>query len=136
MAANASSSVAGSDSPSSNNDTKPHAILSDVVSAYKSKFKPAKANTTAPSMSDSSATATANATADGGDDYYSTPCSSDPIPSQYEAFVEVRAVLHEQHLAHASRLHCVQQSLVMPCSESRHCASVTYILNREFCALS
>ncbi len=55
-------------------------------------------------MPDSSATATANASADGGDDYYSTPCSSDPIPSQYEAFVEVSAVLHEEHLAHAPQV--------------------------------
>jgi len=126
VAANASSSVAGSDSSSSNNDTKPHAILSDVVSAYKSKFKPDKANTPAPSMPDSSATATANATADGGQDYYSTPCSSGPIPSQYEAFVEVRAVSHEEHhaplLMHL-KLHCVQQSMVMP-QNCTHCASV------------
>ncbi|KAL0042360.1 hypothetical protein WJX77_010042 [Trebouxia sp. C0004] len=88
VAANASSSVAGSDSSSSKNDTKPRAILSDVVSAYKSKFKPFKANTIAPSMPDSSATATANASADGDINYYSTPCSSGPSPSQYEAFVE------------------------------------------------
>ena len=104
VVANASSSVAGSDSSSSNNDTKPHAILSDVVSAYKSKFKPVKATTPAPSVSDASVTATANATADGGDDYYSTPCSSDPIPSQYEAFVQVRALVHAKHLADASQI--------------------------------
>lgn len=117
MAPNASSLVAGSDSSPSNNDTKPHAILSDVVSAYKSKFKPVKASTPAPSVSDSSATATANATADGGDDYYSTPCSSDPIPSQYEAFVQVRALLLEKDLADASQiaLHAAKHGHAMEC---------------------
>ncbi len=89
--ANASSSGL---SFNSSNDTKPHTILSDVVSAYKAKFTKRNISASAPvsSMSSpsASATATANATADSGDDYYSTPCSSSPIPSQYKAFVEVR----------------------------------------------
>lgn len=91
-AANASSSVLGSSLSPSDNDTQPHSILSNVISAYKSKFNKTLVTST-PSASNASASATANATADSnGGDYYMTPCSSGPTPSQYEAFVEVRAL--------------------------------------------
>lgn len=72
-----------------------HTILADELSAYKAKFHQNDTIAAAPSSSPAIATATAaatamaNATADGGDDYYNTPCSSGPNPSQYEAFVQV-----------------------------------------------
>ncbi len=158
-AANSSSSALGSGLLSSNNGTTPHTILSNVISAYKSKFsksasapapstssnasatssgsstspavsvdatssllsstsgdsntsshhifsqlisqhkdKQHKHGATAPASTSGSsatanATATANAPSDGGDDYYSVPCSSEPVPSQYEALEEVSILL-------------------------------------------
>ena len=98
--ANASSSALSSSTES--NGTKPHAILTDVATAIQAKHNKTDMSVPAASMAAaiaaSTATATANATADGGDDYYSTPCSSGPIPSQYEAFVQVSMPFH--HVVH------------------------------------
>ena len=74
---------------------KPHSILADVISSFKSKFGK---GSEAPAAS-----ATANATAiiisDGEGmsssmDYYMEPCTDGPVPSAYEAFVQVNS----QHL--------------------------------------
>ena len=92
-AANANASSSALSSNTDSNGTKPHAILTDVATAIQAKHNKTDMSVPAASMAAaiaaSTATATANATADGGGDYYSTPCSSGPIPSQYEAFVQV-----------------------------------------------
>ena len=80
--ANATSSV----TPSSSSDDSPHTILEDVISAYKAKF--GKGPAPAPVTVSATANATADSSSDSSD-LYSTPCSAGPIPSQYEAFVEV-----------------------------------------------
>lgn len=83
--ANATASVLAPSS--SSNNAKPHSILEDVIGAYKAKF--GKGSVPVPSTIAVNASAAATAAADDGDDYYTTPCTSDPIPTEYEAFVEV-----------------------------------------------
>ena len=86
--ANATSSVTPSSSSDDSHDDSPHTILEDVISAYKAKF--GKGPAPAPVTVSATANATASAGSDSdSSDLYSTPCSSDPIPTQYEAFVEV-----------------------------------------------
>lgn len=83
-AAKANSSILA---PPSENG-KPHSILADVISSFKSKYGN---HSEAPAAS-----ATANATAvvvtndEGASmDKYMEPCTDGPVPSAYEAFVEV-----------------------------------------------
>lgn len=84
-------------STSGDSNTSSHHILSELISEHTDKQHKHDATTPASSTSEPSATAnataTANSTADGGDDYYSAPCSSGPVPSQYEAFEEVSILL-------------------------------------------
>lgn len=74
-------------------DGKPHSILSEVISSFKSKFgKQSEAPTAAPAAS-ATANATVIITDDEGDsssmDFYMEPCTNGPMPSAYKAFVEV-----------------------------------------------
>lgn len=83
-------------STSGDSNTSSHHILSELISEHTDKQHKHDATTPASSTSEPSATANATATAnsaDGGDDYYSAPCSSGPVPSQYEAFEEVSILL-------------------------------------------
>ncbi|KAL3163232.1 hypothetical protein ABBQ32_009633 [Trebouxia sp. C0010 RCD-2024] len=73
-------------------DGKPHSILSEVISSFKSKFgKQSEAPTAAPAAS-ATANATVIITDDEGDsssmDFYMEPCTNGPMPSAYKAFVE------------------------------------------------
>lgn len=84
-------------STSGDSNTSSHHILSELISEHTDKQLKHDATTPASSTSEPSATAnataTANSTADRGDDYYSAPCSSGPVPSQYEAFEQVSILL-------------------------------------------
>ena len=118
-AANATANVSSSLLAPPSEDSKPHSILSEVISSFKSKY--GKSPETAPA-----AAATANATATvvvlndahdalafnssdasgmhviSGDDadsieYYMETCSDGPVPSAYESFVQVRIQSHCLH---------------------------------------
>ena len=94
-AANATANATSSLLSSPSEDSKPHSILSDVISSFKAKYGKHDGAPSAAPESAPPASATANATAsssdDGDDDeeYYMDPCTSAPVPTAYEAFVEV-----------------------------------------------
>ena len=91
VSADATSSTLSSTNGDSN--TSSHHILSELISEHKDKQHKHGATAPASLTSGSSATANATATANDGSDYYSAPCSLQPIPSQYEAFEEVSVLL-------------------------------------------
>jgi len=135
-------------STSGDSNTSSHHILSELISEHTDKQHKHDATTPASSTSEPSATAnataTANSTADGGDDYYSAPCSSGPVPSQYEAFEEVSILLciekfHQKicmpvclpatSCLLVTSFHCIHNALqysnpVMPCIQCCACKGV------------
>jgi hypothetical protein len=125
-------------STSGDSNTSSHHILSELISEHTDKQHKHDATTTA------NTSATAIFTADGGDDYYSAPCSSGPVPSQYEAFEEVSILLciekfHEKicmpvclpatSCLLVTSLYCIHNALqysnpVMPCIQCCACKGV------------
>lgn len=138
-AANATANASSSLLAPPSEDSKPHSVLSDVISSFKSKY--GKSPQTAPA-----AAATANATAtvvvvsnddndvvlndvhdalafniSGNDtnsmmaindamEYYMEPCSDGPVPSAYDSFVQV-----------CIQSHCLHQHLHLSYAHSPAC---------------
>ena len=107
-AANATANVSSSLLAPPSDDSKPHSILADVISSFKSKY--GKSPEVAPASATANATANAVIISDDHDalaidisdddsmDYYMEPCSDGPVPSAYESFVQASTQSQFLHL--------------------------------------